>query len=212
MLIHDVEQNSPEWDALRQGMPTSSSFSSLVTGEGKPSTSLKKYASKLAAEKYLKSIGRKITDGFQGNQYTERGHALEAEAQNEYQMRYQVVIEPVGFCTDDLLRYGSSTDGFIGDDGVFEAKNLIATTFWDALIYSKRHKKPEPKYIPQLQGELLVTQRKYADLFLYNPDFDEPIIHRVYPDLEYHALLKTQITACILERDQQVKVVTDADS
>jgi len=212
MLQHNVEANSPEWDEIRAGKPTSSAFSSLVTGEGKPSTSLKKYASKLATEAYLKSIGSKITDGFQGNAYTERGHALEEMARNEYEMRYQIAIEPVGFLTDNLMRYGSSTDGFVGEDGVFETKNLIATTFFDALVYNKRFGKPEPKYVPQLQGELFVSERKWVDLFMFNPDFPDPIIHRVYPDLEYHALLKKQITACIIERDRLLEIVNNADS
>ncbi len=66
MIIHDVQQGTDEWHKLRAGIPTSSEFASLVSGTGKISTSLKGYAHKLATEKYLDSIGSKITDGWTG--------------------------------------------------------------------------------------------------------------------------------------------------
>ena len=50
MLIHECDQNTPEWLALRLGMPTASSASKLVSGEGKLSTSMTSYAEKLAAD------------------------------------------------------------------------------------------------------------------------------------------------------------------
>ena len=204
MLIHDCEQGTPEWDNLRASRPTSSEFSSLVTGEGKPSTSLKKYALKLATEKFL---GGPIDDGFQGNKFTDRGHELEDTARANYEMENQIRVQNVGFCTDDLMRYGSSTDGFIGDDGIFETKNLISTVMFETMVYLKRNDgKLPPKYRPQLEGELLVTERKWVDLVLFNPAF-EMITIRVYPDPAYQELLKKQITACILERDKLFEIV-----
>lgn len=211
MICHDVTQGSDAWFKLRAGRPTSSEFSSLITGEGKPSTSLKKYANKLAAEKYLDSIGSKISDGFQGNKYTDRGIELEPMARADYEMENQVSVVGVGFVSDDLIRYGSSTDGMVGDDGLVEFKNLIATTFFEALVYWKRYGKTEPKYKPQCQGELMITERKWVDLVLYNPDYPDPITERMYPDLEYQATLKNQLIACIVERDRLLEIV-NADS
>jgi hypothetical protein len=207
MIIHDVEQGTPEWDKLRASRPTSSEFSNLITGTGKPSTSLKKYAAKLATEAYLDSIGSKISDGWKGNQYTERGHELEPVSRADYEMTYQTPVTEVGFITDDLMRWGTSTDGLVGEDGVVEFKNLIATTFFDALVYWKQNGKTEPKYMPQLQGELLITEREWVDLVLYNPDYPEPIIERVYPDPKYQELLKKQLAACLIERDRLLKIV-----
>ncbi len=206
MLIHDCIQGSGEWHKLRAGIPTSSEFGSLVTGTGKVSTSLKKYALKLATEDYLDSIGSKITDGWNGNQYTERGHDLEPVSCADYEMTYQVEVKPVGFITDDLMRWGTSTDGLVGDDGIVEFKNLIATTFFEALIYWKQHGKTEPKYMPQLQGELMIAERKWVDLVLFNPDYPEPIIERVYPDDVFQATLKQQLIACIVERDRLFQI------
>lgn len=207
MIIHDVEQGTDEWHKLRAGRPTSSEFSSLITGEGKPSDSLKTYAHKLATEKYLDSIGSKISDGWQGNWATQRGHELEPVSRADYEMTYQTPVQAVGFITDDLMRWGSSTDGLVNDDGVVEFKNLIATTFFAALIYWKRYGKTEPKYMPQLQGELMISEREWVDLVLYNPDYPEPIIERVYPDPKYQELLKTQLVAVTVERDRLLKIV-----
>jgi hypothetical protein len=62
MIIHDVVQGSPEWHALRAGIPTASEFSQLVTSTGEPSKSMKEYALVLAAEKYAGTV----VDGFAG--------------------------------------------------------------------------------------------------------------------------------------------------
>jgi len=206
MIIHEVTQGTPEWHALRAGRPTSSEFSKLITGTGKPSTSMKDYANKLATEKYLASIGSKISDGWKGNQYTERGHDLEPVSRADYEMIHQVAVQEVGFITDDLMRWGSSTDGLVGEDGVVEFKNLIATTFFSALVYWRHTGKIERKYMPQCQGELMITEREWVDLVLYNPDFPEPIIERIYPDEAYQETLKIQLAACIIERDRLFKI------
>jgi hypothetical protein len=200
--VHDCKQGSDAWFSLKASKPSSSNFSKLITGSGKPSTSLPKYALQLATEAYL---GKPIDDGFNGNKYTDRGTELEPLSCADYEMIRQVKVQPVGFITDDMMRFGTSTDGLIGDDGVVEFKNLISTTFMEALIYYKKNKKTEPKYIPQLMGELFITERSWVDLVLYNPNF-EPIIHRHYPNKEYFAVLKKQLMACIAERNNILKL------
>jgi hypothetical protein len=207
MILHDCIQGTDEWHKLRAGRPTSSEFSNLVTGGGKPSTSLKDYANKLATEKYLDSIGSKISDDWSGNRFTQRGHDLEPVSRADYEMIYQVEVQEVGFITDDMMRWGSSTDGLVGDDGIVEFKNLIATTFFKALVYFKKTGKTEPKYMPQCQGELMITERKWVDLVLYNPDYPEPIIERIYSDPAYQKLLKEQLVAVIAERDRLLEIV-----
>ena len=203
MIIHDVEQGTDPWLKLRAGKPTSSKFSSLVTGTGQPSKSLEDYAIQLATEKY---IGGPIDDGWQGNKFTERGHELEAESRADYQMTRQVTVEPVGFVTDDLMRWGASTDGLVGDDGLVEFKNLIATRFMKLLIYVAKHNKTPPEYIPQVQGELFVTERQWCDIVFYHPQFD-PIVFRHEPDPKFQSTLKDQLTKVIAERNNILKLI-----
>jgi len=202
LIIHDVIQGKPEWFALRAGKPTSSAFKSLITGTGKPSTSMLEYAEALALEVHL---GEPVDDGFGGNKYTDRGTELEPLSRADYEMTRQVKVQEVGFMTDDLMRWGASSDGLVGNDGVVEFKNLIAKTFFKLYLACKKNNVTPPSYRPQLQGELFVTGRKWVDIVFYHPDF-ESIIHRHYPNLEYHATLKKQLMLCIAERNNILKL------
>ncbi len=202
--VHNVEQLTDAWFKLRSGKPTSSNFSKIITGSGAPSKSLEKYALLLATEQYL---GHPVNDGFQGNKFTDRGTELEPLTVADYEMLKQVKVEPTTFITDYLIRYGCSCDGFIGDDGILEIKNLISTTFFEALVYFKKHGRTEPKYRPQVFGELFITKRKWVDLVLYNPSFPDPIIERFTPDKEYFKVLETQLKAVIAEKNRLLKLV-----
>lgn len=203
MIIHEMEQGTPEWFAEKAGKPSSSNFHLLITGSGKPSTSLTDYAMSLATEKYL---GEPINDGFAGNKYTRRGTELEPLSAADYEMNNQVKIRHVGFITDDLKRWGTSTDGLINDDGIVEFKNLIAKTFMELLVKTKANNITPLGYIPQIQGELFVTQREWCDIVFYHPQF-KPIVHRHYPDLGFHKTLEKQLKLCIAERNRIVKLV-----
>lgn len=203
MIIHDCEQGTPEWKLLRASKPTSSRFGSLVTGTGKPSDGMAAYALELATEAY---IGGPLDDGFAGNKYTERGKELEPVSAADYEMTHQVKIQHVGFITDDLLRWGTSTDGLVGNDGIVEFKNLIARRFMELLVKVKKTNKTPPVYIPQIQGELFITERKWCDIVFYHPQF-EPIVHRHYPIPEFQAVLKAQLIACLAERNNILKLV-----
>ena len=202
MIPHKFKQYSKEYWAIKNGKPSSSKFSCLVTGTGRPSEGLKKYALVLATELYL---GRPIDDGFKGSKSMDRGTALEPESRAGYEMLKQTRVEEVGLITDDLMRWVTSTDGLVGEDGVVEFKNLISITFMEALIYYKKNKITEPKYNPQLQGELMISERKWVDLVLYNPAF-EPIVHRHYPNLEFQETLKIQLTKCLAERNRLLAI------
>ena len=178
MIVHDVKQGEPEWFMIRAGKPTSSMFSSIITSKGKPSDGLKDYANTLATEKHL---GGPIEDGFNGNRFTQRGQDMEDVSRADYEMSYQARVQEVGFITDDLMRWGASTDGFVGDDGLVEFKNLIATRMMKLLVYMARNKGMIPtSYIPQVQGELFVTEREWCDIVFYHPQCD----HSLELDLE----------------------------
>jgi hypothetical protein len=203
MIIHEMEQGTPEWFAAKLGVPSSSNADKLVTGTGKVSTQLAGYAEALAMEKH---IGAPSDDGFTGNRYTDRGIELEDLSRADYAMTHQCAVQEVGFITDDPGRWGASTDGLVGDDGVVEFKNIIAKTMFSLILYTKQNEnRTPPGYIPQLQMELFVTERAYCDIVFYHPQF-EPIIHRHYPDLVFHKLLKSQLIKCIAERNRLLKI------
>ena len=203
MIIHDVEQRSKAWFELRRGIPTSSTFTSLVTATGRLPKSLTPYARKLAADIIR---GKPKANGFLGNASTDRGLMLEPEATAYYEYMTENVVTEIGFVTDDLLRYGTSTDGIVNDDGLTEFKCLEEDKHIEAVDHFDSTGEMLEERKPQVQGELMVTERKWADLVYYYPKM-RSIIIRVYPDLEYHALLKSQITKVLIERDRIVKVM-----
>ena len=204
MIVHECHQGTPEWFKLKAGVPSSSSFSKLVTGTGKSSTQLGDYAMQLALEKGFKGP---IDDGFSGNKYTERGQELEESARLDYAMTRQAKIREVGFITDDLMKYGASTDGLVNEDGALEIKCLISKTFGELILtLNKNGGQTPPGYVPQIQGELLVTERDWVDLVFWHPRF-EPIIHRHYPIPDFQKLLKSQIKKVITERNRIQKIL-----
>ena len=53
MKWHDVEQNSPEWDALRMGKATASSYPKFMANNGKAfGDPAKRYALQIALERW----------------------------------------------------------------------------------------------------------------------------------------------------------------
>lgn len=201
MIIHDVEQNTPEWYALRGGMPTASAASNLVTSTGKDSTSMAGYAMTLAGELYDKAM---LEDAWQGNSYTQFGHDTEDEAALAYAMR-GCDVQTVGFCTDDNVLYGASPDRFVDDDGILEIKCLPKQHI-KALVYIHAKGKAPPEYVMQPQAQILVTGRKWVDLLFYHPILPMQVI-RQHPDPKLQDALKRQLEAVITERSRVLDIL-----
>lgn len=197
MIVHDCEQGSPEWFALRAGLPTASEFSSLITSTGEPSKSMPGYAITLAAEKYA----GKPVDKWEGNSHTERGKLLEDDARSWYAFVKDRTITKVGFVTTDDGRYGCSPDSFVDDNGMLEIKCLKAENHVKALLYFRRHGKCPPDYVQQTQGQLLVCGRQWCDLLFYHPDLPSLVI-RIEPRSVLADALLAQIDCVIAERDR----------
>lgn len=197
---HEVDQNSDEWFELRAGKPTASEFGKVITGTGKLSSSLENYAAQLAAEKFA---GTQL-ERWEGNQWTERGHELEEMAAMSYAMKHQVSPELVGFATNEDV--GCSPDRLVGDDGLLEIKNLAPANHVLALSRYAAKGSIEPKYIPQLQGQLCVTERKWVDLYFHNPDLPCLTV-RFERDEKYICTMKGYLEDCKAVRDQYIKVM-----
>jgi hypothetical protein len=205
MIVHHCEQGSPEWFALRAGMPTASEFSKLITSTGELSKSLQGYAITLAGEKYA----GKPLDAFEGNGYTERGKLLEADARSAYVFLHDYDVEQVGFVTDDDQCLGCSPDGIIGNDGLVEMKCLKAENHIKALLYYKKHKKCPPDYIQQTQGQILICEREWCDLVFYHPDLPQLVIRQMRDD-HLQVLLLSAVVQVIDMRDKILADIQEA--
>lgn len=188
-VFDQFEQNTPPWEFVRLGIITASEFALVnrrgVGGKG-PSLTRERRVNGCAFE--LMTGVR--PDTWQGNKYTERGNAQEAEALELYcdiRLEGQAVERPAFIRRDDL-QAGASPDALVGEDGGVEIKTMSGDSFVKLL----RNPGVPPEHVPQLQGSLLITGRKWWDLVVYSPPL-APYIVRVLPDLEYQRELREGI-------------------
>lgn len=179
MIRHDVQQNSDEWHRLRLGIPTSSAFKSIVTPKGKLSASADRYMHWLLAEW---AVGIPL-DSYE-SEFMQRGHELEDLAVKSYEFERGCDTEAVGFITTDDGMIGSSPDRLVGADGLLEIKCPAPQTHIGYML--ARH--IDGDYYPQVQGELLISGRKWVDIQSFHPGLPTVII-RVERDEKYLAIL-----------------------
>jgi len=200
MIVHEVEQNTEAWNALRLGKPTASNAKKLVQADGRPSSSLVSFAQKLAGDLFA---GYDM-DAWEGNRYTDRGHEIEDEAAAAYGMR-GCELTKVGFVTDDLLRYGASPDRLVDDDGILEIKCLPKNHI-PAILRIQATGKPPPDYVSQCHFQMLVTDRKWCDLFYYSQALPTKVC-RIMRDEDYLMKLTTGLNKCLAERKRTLDIL-----
>lgn len=187
MIVLDCEQGTEEWFAARLGIPTASEYGKILTSTGKPSTSAKTYMHALLADWY---VGRPV-DQTDPTIWMQRGSELEDTARSLYEMQTDQDVEQVGFCLRDDKLTGCSPDGFAGE-GLLEIKCPKAGT----LIGYRLGDKLPAVYVPQVQGQLWITEREWCDFFCYHPDLP-PFQVRVYRDEEYIKNLSAEVESFI---------------
>lgn len=173
MKIIECLQNTPEWEKARLGKFTASNMDKIITPTGQASKQIDKYLTQLIAE----IITGEQQEKFKGNVHTERGHTLEQEAADYYELVKGVALTPIGFCMTDDEVIGCSPDRLVGDDGILEIKTCMPSVMIE--YYEKKDPETalEQDHKPQTQTCLYVTQRKWIDTLLYCPGM-KPIIVR----------------------------------
>lgn len=120
---------------------------------------------------------------FQQSRDMERGTALEPIARDLYSKK----IKQVGFIQSDDEVFGYSPDGLAGDDGLIEIKcprfDNKKGGFLRFFLDDEAWKEYYEDYKYQIQGGLLLSDRKWCDFILYNDNMpNHPIINRVERD------------------------------
>lgn len=198
MIIHDVLQNSEEWHRLRCGVFTASVFSKIVTPTGKYSAQAEDIEDGIVAE----IITGTPSDDFGGTKWVERGKELEGDAVKLYEMLKDCEVKHMGFVTNDDGNIGCSPDGCVGDDGLIEIKCPKPKTHVKYCITGVI----EDVYKPQIQGQMLVTGRKYVDIISYHPEM-KPAIIRVERDEEYIEKLSNALNQCIENVNKKLEIM-----
>jgi hypothetical protein len=180
VIYHACEPRSADWFKLRCCIPTASEFHKIVTPTGKLSAQSAHYAHVLLAEAML---GRPLDDDMQ-TQWMERGNELEESAITAYEMLMGLDTQAGGFITNDAGTVGCSPDRLVGEDGILEMKVPAPNTHVGYLVTRDFGKE---KY-PQVQGQMLISERKWVDLMSFHPELP-PVIVRVERDEKYLAVL-----------------------
>lgn len=181
MKIINCEQGSLEWFEARLGIPSSSNFDKIITTAGKPSKQREKYMYRLAGE----SVSGVLEESYQ-NAAMLRGIEMEDEAKQLYTLITGNEVTEVGFCVEE--GYGASPDGLIAEKGCLELKCPLVATHVGYLLANKL----PTDYFQQVQGQLLVTGREWADFMSYSPGL-KPMIVRVNRDETFINALKIEL-------------------
>jgi len=156
-----MAQGSPEWFAARMGIPTASNFHRIITAKTlKPSAQAPRYRNELLAERLFGTPV--VTDS---SPWMERGSELEASAIAYYELQQGIDTDPVGFVLRDDRRVGASPDRLCGTEGVLEIKVPGAAIHIGHLLANGL----EDDHRCQVQGQLWVCERRWADVLSFNP-------------------------------------------
>lgn len=194
MLVYNLEQGTPEWLRLRLGVITTSNFGKIITPGGKKSGQWEDYMDSL--------LGQLLTgqlEDFYKSPAMERGNELEPQAADYYAHFTGAQPREIGFVTTRDGRIGCSPDRLVGHYGLLEIKCPLQKTHAKNL----RTGTVDMKYYPQVQGQMLLTKRKWCDWMSYHPDAPASIV-RIERDEEYLDKLKVYLNEVLTEMDHVI--------
>lgn len=183
----NLQQGSPEWLEFRKTKITATGAYELLQGRSIQSILDEKANSE---------------DNFSGNYYTERGHLLEKEARDLYSELNSVEVVEVGAVINKKYPdYACSPDGLVLSEGGIEIKCFKEDRQEDVF------ENLDPEIVCQIQFNLFITERKWWDWVLYNPEVEDisKAYHckRFYPDEEIFKKFRQALTSPV--ESSQVK-------
>jgi putative phage-type endonuclease len=192
MIIHDVQQGTPEWLACRCGKFTASTFGDLFMG--KTTKGYQEAINKVVFER----ITGEVPESYQ-NDFMKRGTELEPLAREAYELQTFNFVQQVGFIEYDE-NIGGSPDGLIGEQGMLEIK----CPKWNTLIGYILEDVIPKDYMFQMQGNLFVSGRQWCDFYVWHPKFT-PMLRRVNRDEKMIAEIQKKLSEAIGEVQERIK-------
>lgn len=193
-------QGSPEWFAERLGRVGASRVADIVarTKSGY-STSRENYAVELALERLT---------GQRADSYSNAamlwGTTTEPMARAAYEATTGVLVQECGSIPHPRIEMaGASPDGLIGSDGLLEIKCPNSATHINTL----RSRKPDGKYVTQMQWQMACTERRWCDFVSYDPRMPEGLelfVTRIQRDAAMIAELEREVVRFLAEVDAMV--------
>jgi putative phage-type endonuclease len=192
-ILHDVEQRSDEWFALRMGKLTGSNFPMLMPSirqKVKVNDTQKKYL----YEKACEILTGERKESF-SNAAMQWGTDHEEEAVAYYELEKMVVVNEVGFYEINK-NIGDSPDG-VTEDRAIEIKCPNSTTH---LSYLLDNEKLVANYKWQCYGHMLATGLDKCDLVSFDPRFPDDkkmVIVTINKDQEQMDLLINRLAELV---------------
>lgn len=188
MDIHNMEQKSDEWFAIRKGRLTASQYDKVFNQK---TLSLNKINALKHIDTMLGELYYKQDDmmKFKPSWAMERGIRLEDEARIDFEIREDVKVDEVGFVTNESFgdHIGCSPDGLIvGENGGVEIKCPLPATH---IKYHREGVLPK-EYRAQVHGSMAVCDADYWWFTSYCPDIKDFTL-KVYRDSYTEALAQT---------------------
>ncbi len=193
MRIYNFLQHSPEWYEARRGKFTCSTLSDLFMD--KKTKGYNDAINKVVFERLTGEIPESFT-----NDYMKRGTELEPFAREKYQMETFNEVQEVGFIDDGSEWFGYSPDGLLEKDGLIEIKCPKFSTLIDFALTRKIPK----EYMLQMQGGMLVSDRKYCDFIMFHPKMNL-IVERVNRDEMILGDIREKLLIAIEEVKQRLE-------
>lgn len=176
--LRALVQGTPEWHEEREGCPTASMASRLLTLTAERVPALLDSIGALRGPRAGRDLG--------GVPEIARGRAREDTALMLYELRTGAMVERVGLLAHPTWRLARcSPDGLVGEDGGTEAK---CPTRRQEHIQALTGQVP-PVHVPQVQFSLWVSCRAWWDFVSYRPeepDGYELAVVRSLPDFGMH--------------------------
>jgi hypothetical protein len=168
ITIHDFEQRTPEWEAIRVGKAGGSEIIGITT------------PARMKTFLYVKATevltGKQDYSDFMSDDM-QRGVDLEPVAIAEYEARNFVEIRKPGYVTNGEMKYaGISPDGLIGETGHLEVKAPRAKKHVEIIVTGKLLKEYEAQVF---WAFVLMPNVQFVDFVSYCPELEIRPYHQI---------------------------------
>lgn len=194
--FHNIDQNSEQWDEVRRGKFTASSFSDLFMD--KKTAGYQKAIIKVAYERVTGE-----SEEFYSNKWMQRGHEKEPIAVENYEMLTFNTTENGGFYEySDFI--GASPDRkIVGQNGGIEIKCPSFQVYHEYL----ETKKIPKAYFWQIHGQLLCTGWDFIDYMPFSSPYLKQILVRVERDQTILNQLTERLEMCVEEVKKMIETI-----
>jgi hypothetical protein len=213
VVVHHVDQRTPEWKILRLGKLTGSRAADATAKikSGAEAASVRN----LRVQLVLERITGQPHDRDHKSWAMQQGIETEADAYAAYEALTGTLLRSVGFVERADAPMGCSLDGVVGDaerpTGVIEIKCPYSATHLDYLTTGK----VPGDYLKQIAHSLYVTGAEWCDWLSFDPAFPAPLqaklvrVHRKDVDIDGYVAEALAFLLSVSRREGEVRAMLE---